>query len=296
MPEGNSASAEWRNAIDRARRDVEEQHTPGEAPAAWSPEVWVRDEDAPAGQRAPTDRTPRPRPADRDQRSVAGKTVESRPEHVPRRGVRSLPEEITGELMDAGGTRRGPRLARDLAVAAEAYQAGRYPDAQRVLRPLAEAAPSAAGVRELYGLVLYRLGRWKAAKAELDVYHELTDSVDQLPVVADCERALGHHAAVDTIFEALRQASPGVEILAEGRLVLAGSLADRDRLPEAIAVLSRYEADRNRPKEWHLRTWYALADLYERAGNVPRARALFRRLLEREPDFFDTAERLAGLR
>jgi Flp pilus assembly protein TadD len=85
-------------------------------------------------------------------------------------------------------------------------------------------------------------------------------------------------------------------VLAEARLVLAGSLADRGRFPEAIAVLSRYEGDRAKPKEWQMRTWYALADLYERAGDVPRARQLFGRIVGRERDFFDAAERLSGLR
>lgn len=77
---------------------------------------------------------------------------------------------------------------------------------------------------------------------------------------------------------------------------MAGSLADRGRLDDAIALLAAFEPDRARPREWHLRTWYALADLYERAGDVPRARALFRRLVAREAEFFDAAERLADLR
>ncbi|HEY2428637.1 MAG TPA: tetratricopeptide repeat protein, partial [Acidimicrobiales bacterium] len=180
--------------------------------------------------------------------------------------------------------------------ASHAFDHERYNDALRILRPLAERAPTSAAVRELYGLTLYRLGRWRAAKAELETYHDLTGSVDQYPVVADCDRALGRHAAVDALWEALRHASPPVEVLTEGRLVTAGSLADRGRFPEAIDLLQRYEADRARPKEWHLRSWYALADLYERAGDVPRARALFSRLVKRDADFFDAAERLAALR
>ena len=187
-------------------------------------------------------------------------------------------------------------MARTLTLAATAYEAGRYADAQRLLRPLAEQAPEAAGVRELLGLSLYRLGRWRAAAAELEAFGQLTGSVEQEPVVADCERALGRHDAVEQRWEALRQASPRAEVLAEGRLVMAGSLADRGRLNDAIALLARYELDRARPREWHLRTWYALADLYERAGDVPRARALFQRLVKRDADFFDAAERLAALR
>jgi len=202
---------------------------------------------------------------------------------------------VVADLGRAAGS-RSSRLARDLAVAAAAYDGGRYADALRLLRPMAEQAPTASGVRELFGLTLYRLGRWKQAIAELEAFRQLTTSVDQEPVVADCERALGKHGAVEARWEALRQASPGAEVLAEGRLVMAGSLADRGKLQEAIALLSRYEPDRARPRAWHARTWYALADLYERAGDVPRARALWRRLVNWDAEFFDAAERLAGLR
>ncbi len=45
----------------------------------------------------------------------------------------------------------------------------------------------------------------------------------------------------------------------------------------------------------HLRLWYALADLEERAGNIPRARMLFDRIRRHEAGFADVAERLAAL-
>jgi hypothetical protein len=40
---------------------------------------------------------------------------------------------------------------------------------------------------------------------------------------------------------------------------------------------------------------YALADLYERAGDVPQARELFSRVAASEPDFVDVQERLHAL-
>ena len=49
------------------------------------------------------------------------------------------------------------------------------------------------------------------------------------------------------------------------------------------------------PKEYHLRLWYALADLEERAGNLARARELFHQVRRAEPGFADVAERLATL-
>ena len=75
----------------------------------------------------------------------------------------------------------------------------------------------------------------------------------------------------------------------------AGALADQGRTDEAIALLEHGRLTAKRPREHHLRLWYALADLYERAGDMPRARELFRRITEHERDFADSAERLSGL-
>ena len=212
---------------------------------------------------------------------------------TPRR-TQPLPRDVARELAAAGGAKQAPKLERRLADAARAYDAGRYQDALRIIRPLVEIAP-VAPVRELYGLTLYRLGRWKAALKELHAAHEASGSYDQYPVMADCLRALGRHAAVERTWEELRQASPSGEVIAEGRIVMAGSLGDRGKLREAIALLEKAGVDRARPREHHLRTWYVLADLYERAGDVPRARELFRRLATRDADFFDVAVRLAAL-
>jgi tetratricopeptide (TPR) repeat protein len=207
---------------------------------------------------------------------------------------RELPDDVVSELTRAG-TGRSNRLARELAAGASAFEAGRYQEAYRYLRPLAERTPTVAPVRELYGLTLYRMGRWRAATAELDAFRELTGSVEHEPVAADCDRALGHHSDVERRWQQLRQASPSAEVLGEGRIVMAGDLADRGELDRAIDLLARYEPDRARPRPWMVRTWYALADLYERAGDVPRARALFQRLVRMDAEWFDAAERLAAL-
>jgi tetratricopeptide (TPR) repeat protein len=154
-----------------------------------------------------------------------------------------------------------------------------------------------AAVRELLGLTFYRLGRWKEAIRELEAVYELTDSPDQFPVLADCERALGHHERVAELWGELRQAGAGSDVLAEGRLVMAGSLADRGRLHEAIALLEGPAARPvRRPLDRHLRQWYALGDLYERSGDMPRARELFTKVVNHDPELSDAAERLTAIR
>ena len=89
--------------------------------------------------------------------------------------------------------------------------------------------------------------------------------------------------------------SPSGDVVAEGRIVYAGALADQGRIDDALALL-RKRADVIRdPKEYHLRLWYALADLEERAGNLARARELFDRVRQADPQYVDVAERCAAL-
>src|SRR5439155_22728530 len=167
-------------------------------------------------------------------------------------------------------------------------------EAVRILRPVAELHPDAPEVRSLLGVALYRLGRWPAAKKELEAFVKLTGSVEQHPVLMDCARALGRHSRVEELWRELKAVSPAAEIVTEGRIVAAGSLADRGRLPEAMKLLERGPVSTKRIGEHHLRLWYALADLHERAGDLPGARSLFRRVSSHDPAFFDVAERLAA--
>ena len=150
-------------------------------------------------------------------------------------------------------------------------------------------------MRELLGLSQYRLGQYAAATKELEAFVELTNSVEQHPVLMDCARALGKHRRVEELWEELAAASPSGALVTEGRIVLAGSLADQGRLTEAIATLDRRGGQPNRVQDHHVRVWYALADLYERAGDLPKARELFLRIRRYDAGFADVAERLASL-
>ncbi len=76
----------------------------------------------------------------------------------------------------------------------------------------------------------------------------------------------------------------------------AGSLADRGRMGDAIDLLERAKRPPKRPQDHHLRTAYALADLYERAGDVPRARELFGVVARHDPQLGDVERRLRALR
>ncbi len=201
------------------------------------------------------------------------------------------------ELVALVGAQRAQRLEGRLSDAATAFAGERFGEARQLLAPIVREVPELAEGRELYGLTLYRLGRWKEAARELDAFVELSNgSTEQHPVLADCRRALRQYREVDRLWEELRESSPSGALVTEGRIVTAGSLADRGDLGGAVRLLSKGFRFPKRPMEHHLRRAYALADLYERSADVPQARSLFDQVAQADPGFLDAAERAAALR
>ena len=200
------------------------------------------------------------------------------------------------ELISLVGAKRAKTLSARISEAAVAFASERFPDARRILRPIVEEAPGSPTARELLGLTQYRLGNWADAAKHLEVLRQITGySVDQHPVLADCYRALKRHALVDELWAELREASPSAELVTEGRIVVAGSLADRGRLADGVRELEKGWKVPKSPKYHHLRRAYALADLYERSGDLPKARSLMGWVAAFDPEFADVGERLAVL-
>ncbi len=186
------------------------------------------------------------------------------------------------------------KLQRRLAEAAVAFEAERFTEAEQALKSIQNLAPGVAEVHELMALTHYRMGRWIKAINELERFYELTSSVEQHPVWADCCRALKRWARAEELWHELGEASPGPELIEEGRIVQAGVLADRGRLDDAIRFMEKAPKVKGKPALHHLRRWYVMGDLYERAGDNSRARRIFGDIARAEPGFGDAAERAAG--
>lgn len=213
---------------------------------------------------------------------------------------KSLPPDIAAEIRNAASVATAlqrERLVEKAESAYGAYERARYQDALRAIKPVAEETPGVAAVRELAGLAAYRSGKWREALRHLQAHAALTDSAEHLPVLMDCQRALRKPKKVADLWSELRQSSPEPDVLAEGRIVAAASLAESGDLQGAIAMLANAGASKalRNPSNRHIRQWYLLADLYERAGDVPRARELFERVLRVDREAYDVADRLAGL-
>lgn len=265
---------------------------------------WERVNDAPAARRG--DQNPRRGAGDQSGRargprkesrqSAADLTPKERRGRDARRaGAGTAGAVAREELVATLGAARGARANERLRDAAHAFERERFEEARNLLRPIAEAAPRAATVRELLGLSYYRLGRWKEAVRELEAFRQLTGTTEQHPVLADAYRALKRQTEVEELWDELRESSLSADLVTEGRIVMAGSLADQGRLEEAIDLLFKSQRTMKRPEIHVLRQGYALADLYERAGEVARARELFRWIVKFEPDFADAADRAGSL-
>lgn len=259
---------------------------PKEPPAPFEPERWVDEGPVRDDARQAVARGRQTAPPSQSTQSTTRR----------RRGPKPVASDVVGAIEKAVGPRRAQRLVTFLSDAAQALADDRLEDAHRNLGPVLREAPDVAEVRELAGQVAYRRGEWKRAVRELEAFRLMRpDDVEALPVLADTYRALGRHGEVDRIWRELREASPRPEVMVEGRIVAAGSLADRGRLDQAISLLERSAARPKRVRDHHLRQWYALADLYDRSGEPVEARRLFARIAEHDRDFFDVAERLAAL-
>ncbi len=263
------------------------------------------DEDTPEGRRRARKRSDEfvPERFERtDDRARTGSTSEKLrpPAHRAVQAPAELPADIANELASAAGpdwNHLRDRITERMAAGIGAYERERYRDASRILKTVVDAVPNAPSARELLGLSQYHQSFWKAALPNLEAFAALTGSVDQHPVRMDCHRALGRPRRVEELYNELRQGSPDPEVLSEGRLVLAGTRADRGDLTGAVTLLVEAGAGRlvRNPAERHLRQWYVLGDLMERSGDLPKARELFLRIEAVDPDAYDVAERLESL-
>ena len=260
----------------RARRpprdpNAEREKIEGRTLDTWIDEGALRDEAAGAASRA---KAPA-RPA-RRRRHVAAETS----------------AQITARARDA---RRASTLTDRLGQAQEALDGERFDDARRIASSIVREVRDVAAVHEVIGLAAYRTGRWKQAAAELEVAQALDPSPELLPVLADAYRALRRWADVERIWADVRAASPSQEVLAEARIVAAGAQVDQGDLQGALLTMGKATRVPKRVRDHHLRQWYVLADLHDRAGDTLEATRWFELVAAHDRDFVDVIDRLRAL-
>jgi tetratricopeptide (TPR) repeat protein len=200
-------------------------------------------------------------------------------------------EEVQREATSATSARYMERLA----AATEALERDRYRDALRMVSSVLKNLPNVGAAHEVAGIAYYRLGEWRRAVAELEQARALHPTPEQLPVLADCFRAMRRYREVEQVWRQIRESSPAPAVMAEGRIVAAGAMADQGDIAGALALMLRVADAPKRVRDYHLKQWYVIGDLYDRSGDIPRARNFFKRVAQVDPRYADVGDRLLML-
>jgi tetratricopeptide (TPR) repeat protein len=151
-------------------------------------------------------------------------------------------------------------------------------------------------VREASGIAAYRTGRWAEALSELRAARRMTGRDDYLPLMADCERALGR---LDRALALIREADVSKLDRAtqiELRIVESGIRRDQGLADAAVLALQVPELTSGRLRPWSARLFYAYADALLAAGRTDEARDAFAQAAAADPDGdTDAADRLDEL-
>jgi len=132
-------------------------------------------------------------------------------------------------------------------------------------------------VREACGIAAYRTGRWAEALSELRAARRMTGRDDYLPIMADCERALGR---LDRALALVREAKiEGLNraMQIELHIVESGIRRDQGLGDAAVLALQVPELTSGRQRPWSARLFYAYADALLAAGRSEEARDAFAR-------------------
>lgn len=195
--------------------------------------------------------------------------------------LRTLPgdlAEAVARLLVAAGLADDPELGYEYAVVAR------------------DLAARVGVVRETCGIAAYRVGRWAEALAELRAARRLTGQGTYLPLMADCERALGR---IDRALDlATGPATHGLsrETQIELRIVESGIRRDQG-FPEAgVVALQIPELTDERTRPGSARLLYAYADALVDAGRNDEARYWFGKAAAADLDGdTDAAERVEDM-
>jgi tetratricopeptide (TPR) repeat protein len=147
-------------------------------------------------------------------------------------------------------------------------------------------------VRETCAIAAYQAGDWSAALAEFRAARRLTGRSSYLPLMADCERALGRlDRALDLVTgEDSKSADQQTRI--ELRIVESGIRRDQGLLDAAVVALQIPELNDGRMKPAYARLYYAYADALLQTGREEEARDWFGRAASADVDGeTDAAER-----
>lgn len=159
-----------------------------------------------------------------------------------------------------------------------------------------DQAPRIAAVREAAGIVAYQAGEWAEAVRDLRACRRITGDSSHLPLIADCERALGRPERAISLATSPEAADLPRQVQAELAIVHSGARRDLQEVDGALLILERFGLDRQQIRPWSARLWYAYADALLDAGRDTEAREWFHAAGQQDhAGETDAAERSAAL-
>ena len=138
-----------------------------------------------------------------------------------------------------------------------------------VARRLASRLPV---VREVTADTAYAAEDYETALTEYRAIHRMSGNDDYLPVIADCERAVGKHQAALRTLRQAREAKLSVPQQVEVILVEAGIRDDLGQRPEALRLLKDAISGGRGGRDGQARLRFAYANLLAATGRVESAR------------------------
>ncbi|MGW5241736.1 tetratricopeptide repeat protein [Monashia sp. NPDC004114] len=164
----------------------------------------------------------------------------------------------------------------------------------------AETAVRRAGrvpaAREALGLVAYRLGDWARALGEFRTVRRLSGSNHLLPLMVDCERALGRQTKALELAQSEEAKGLAIDDRVELAIVVSGIRRDLGQTDAAVAGLSDLARRISPHRPSAARLYYAYADAVLAAGDPASARDWFARAADADHELTtDAAERLDEL-
>ena len=199
----------------------------------------------------------------------------------------ALPDDVEPQMLDPQVRTELRSLAKDTSdlVARHLVMTGRLldedPDAALAHARAARAMAGRVGaVREAAGLAAYHVGEWADALSELRAARRITGRADQIPVLADCERALGRPEKALAYGDDASVPTLAQEVRVELVIVLAGARQDLGQADAAVLLLQEPAKRTQARRPWAARLWYAYADALLTAGKADQARTWFAKVVD----------------
>ena len=132
-------------------------------------------------------------------------------------------------------------------------------------------------IREATGEAAYAAGHFAEALSELRAAKRMNGAIDYLPVMADCERALGRPERALALAKSPSVAKLPMAQQVEMTIVEAGSRFDLGEVDSALRTLENAPVRSVAREDWVVRLRYAYADLLLQAGRRDEAIEWFHR-------------------